>query len=152
MLKLTCWTWNLNVFNCLIINTGHGEVTAARADDELCIDRLHLFTLLFLNYTSSDVKINDALLRKIEIQFFFFFCCGDLDNLSTGANSSYSIRIPRDVFICDRWTFDSPYILIDESIGTTASKKLIILSTYSLGGIRLYICARVLQQQLRGKL
>ena len=63
----------------------------AQADDELCIDRLHLFTLLFLNYTSSVVKINDALLRKIEIQFCVFFCCGDLDHLSTGANSSYSI-------------------------------------------------------------
>ena len=33
----------------------------------------YLFTLLFLNFTSSVVKINDALLRKIEIQFFFFF-------------------------------------------------------------------------------
>ena len=40
---------------------------------ELCINRLHLVTLLFLNYTSSVVKINDALLRKIEIQFFFIF-------------------------------------------------------------------------------
>ena len=106
------------------------------ADDELCIDRLHLFTLLFLNYTSSVAKINDALLRKTEIQFFFFWC-GDLDNLSTGANTSYSIRIPRDVFRCDRWSFDSPYILIDKSTGTTVSRKLIILSTYSLGGIRL---------------
>ena len=114
---------------------------AAQANDELCIDRLHLFTLLFLNYTSSVVKINDALLQKIEIQFFFFFCCGDLDNLSTGANSPYSIRIPRDVLRCDRWNFDSPYSLIDESTGRTVSKKLIILSTYSLGGIRLYICA-----------
>ena len=44
----------------------------SRADDELCIDRLHLFTLLFLNYTSSVVKINDALLREIEIQLLFF--------------------------------------------------------------------------------
>ena len=34
---------------------------------------INLFSLLFLNYTSSVVKINDALLRKIEIQFFFFF-------------------------------------------------------------------------------
>ena len=60
----------------------------SRADDELCIDRLHLFTLLFQNYTSSFVKINDALLRKIEIQFcffFFFFCCGSLDHLSNRA-------------------------------------------------------------------
>ena len=65
----------------------------SRPDNELCIDRLHLFTLLFLNYTSSVVKINDALLGKIEIQLCFFFCCGDLDHLSTGANSSYSIRI-----------------------------------------------------------
>ena len=53
--------------------------------------------LLFCSYTSSVVKINDALLRKIEIQLCFF-CCGDLDHLSTGANSSYSIRMPRDVF------------------------------------------------------
>ena len=67
----------------------------SRADDALCIDRLHLFTLLFLNYTSSVVKINDALLRKIEIQFclFFFFWCGGLDRLSTRANSSYSVQI-----------------------------------------------------------
>ena len=48
---------------------------------------------IFLNYTSSVVKINDALLQKIEIQFCFFFCCGDIDHLSTGANISYSIRI-----------------------------------------------------------
>ena len=45
-----CWAWNLNVFNRLVINIGHGEVMAARPDDELPIDRLHLFTLLFLNY------------------------------------------------------------------------------------------------------
>ena len=30
VLKLTCWTWNLNVFNRLVINIGHGEVTARR--------------------------------------------------------------------------------------------------------------------------
>ena len=57
---------------CLIINIGHGKVTAARADDEVCIDCFYLFTLLFLNYISRVVKINDTLLRKIEIQFFFF--------------------------------------------------------------------------------
>ena len=34
-----------------------------RADDELCTDHLNLFTLLFLNYASSVVKINDALSR-----------------------------------------------------------------------------------------
>ena len=33
----------------------------------------YLFTLLFLNFTSSVVKINDALLRKIEIQLLLFF-------------------------------------------------------------------------------
>ena len=68
----------------------------SRADDALCIDCLHLFTLLFLNYTSSVLKINDALLRKIEIQFrffCFFFWCGGLDHLSTRANSSYSVQI-----------------------------------------------------------
>ena len=45
-----------------------------------------LFTLLFPNYTSSVVKINDALLRKSEIQvcFFFPFCCG--------AKSWYCVR------------------------------------------------------------
>ena len=67
---------SVKLFNRLVINIGHGQVMAARADDELCIDRLHLFTLLFLNYTSSVVKINDALLRKIEIRpissVFFF--------------------------------------------------------------------------------
>ena len=44
------------------------------------IDRLYLFTLLFLNYTLSVVKIHDALLQKIEIKFCFVFCCGDLDH------------------------------------------------------------------------
>ena len=71
----------INVLNMkleCIQSLGHGEVTAAQDDDELCIDRLHLFTLLFLNYTSSVVKINDALLRKTEIQFCFRFCCEDL--------------------------------------------------------------------------
>ena len=92
----------MNVFNRLIINIGHYELTAAWANNEMCIDRLYLFTLLFLNYTSSVVKINDALLRKIEkSSIVFFLCCGDLDRLSTGANRSYSIRIPRDVFRCD---------------------------------------------------
>ena len=111
MLKLCVEHETSNVFNRLIINIGHDEVTVTRADDEMCIDRLYLFTLLFLNYTSSVVKINDALLWKIEIQFrIFFFCCGDLDHLSTGANSSHSIRIPQDVFRCDQWSFDSPYV------------------------------------------
>ena len=70
-----------------------------RADDELCIDRLYLCTFLFLTYTSSVVKINDALLRKIKIQFclffffFFFVCCAGLDHLSTGANNRYTVRI-----------------------------------------------------------
>ena len=109
----------------LIINIGHGKVTAARADDELCIERLHLFTVLFLNYTSSVVKINMLFYGKLRFVSFFFWC-GDLDNLSIRANSSYSIRIPRDVFRCDRWSFDGPYSLIDESTGTTVSKKLII--------------------------
>ena len=85
----------------------------------------YLFTLLFLNFTSSVVKINVALLRKIEIQFRFLFAV-EIYHLSTGANSSYSIRIPRDVFRFDRWSFDSPYILIDESTAITVPKKLII--------------------------
>ena len=41
----------LECIQSLIINIGHGEVTAAQADDELCINHLYLFTLLFLNYT-----------------------------------------------------------------------------------------------------
>ena len=56
-----------------IINIGHDEVTAARADDEVCIDCLYLFTHLSLNYTPSVVKINYALLRKIEVQFSLLF-------------------------------------------------------------------------------
>ena len=61
------------------------------------------------------------------MQIWFFFSCGDLDHLSPGANSSYSVRIPRGVFRCDRWSFDNQYILIDESTGIIVSKKLIIL-------------------------
>ena len=73
-----------------------------QADDELCIDRLYLFTILFLNYTSSVVKINDALQRKIEIQFcffflFFFFCCGDLDHLSTGATVATVVFVKKSI-------------------------------------------------------
>ena len=48
-----------------------------RVDDELCIDLL-IFVYSFV--PSSVAKINDALLRKIEIQFCFI-CCGDLDHL-----------------------------------------------------------------------
>ena len=83
--------------------------------------------ICLLFYTSSVIKINDALLRQIEIQLCFFFCFGDLDHLSAGANGSYSVRISRDVFRCDRWSFDSPYILVDKSTGLTVSKKMIIL-------------------------
>ena len=55
-----------------------------RADDELCIDRLYLCTILFLNYT---LRFSSVLF------FFFFFCCAGLDHLSTGANNRYSVRI-----------------------------------------------------------
>ena len=123
------WVSRFGLFSCLIINIGQGEVTAAWADDELCIDRLYLFNLLFLNYTSSVAKIRNDLFvtENWDSDQFFFNCCGDLDHLSTGANSSHSVWIPLGIFRCGRWSFDSPYILIDELTGITVSKKLIIL-------------------------
>ena len=98
----------------------------SRADDALCIDCLHLFTLLFLNYTSSVVKINDALLRKIEIQFRFFFLVWRSRSFINKSQQFLQRTNSRDVFRCDRRSVDSPYIF-DESTGMTVSKKLIIL-------------------------
>ena len=82
-------------------------------------------------------KINHALLRNLRFSFFFF-CCEDLDHLSTGANSSYSIQIPQDIFRCEQWSFDST-IYFDRWISFKEIDHF-ILSTYSRGGITLFLC------------
>ena len=60
----------------------------SQADNELCIAYI-LFTLLFLNYTLCCKNKWCSFTENWDsVLFFFFFCCGDLDHLSTGANSS----------------------------------------------------------------
>ena len=85
------------------------------------------------------INVNDDLLRKIEIQFCFLLLWRSRSFINWSQQFLQHTDSSRR-FQCDRWSFDSPYILIDESTGTTVSKKLIILSTYSLGGVRLYFC------------
>ena len=78
--------------------------------------------------------------RKLRFSsVFFFFCCGDLEHLFTVRAGYGFLETFSDVI--DGALTAHTLFLINESMGIIVSKKSIILSAYSWGGIRLYFCA-----------